>query len=254
MPPPRKSQAKRKGKGKGKSGGSSWSRNPIVGGIAALVIGICLYSLSGGGSSTKRPKLDFACANQECGFTGRKEMPPGTHLPATCEKCGKQTLYSSMKCGECGKVTPLLPSWHDFICTSCNHRDKKIRLDPYQGPQECPKCHAKTFVETYQCFKCKNIFGVDFLQQQKEMMEGGKGEGGFPMMMPGPYEIARCPKCNQIEARPASPSSRQTCMFCDSPNLRSVTPPEVLKKEMGHKLKESEQKVVDEWEKNNKGG
>lgn len=243
MATPKKSQARRKSK----SDAAPWRRSPIVGGIAALAIIFSIYSLTrgpgGGGGSAKQ---DVSCNDEACSYVGRQSFASSVHMPTNCPKCEKLTLYNALLCGECGKVTPLLPPWRNFSCKSCAHSED-VRLEPKDSPHPCPKCGQKEFYETYECSRCR----LKFPAKVPDMSEFN-AEGGTPAYEKSPmfgYEylgLAICPKCNELSAHSISDATN-SCKFCDSANLKLITPNAVLKYEKGYELKPAEEKIVEEW-------
>lgn len=225
-----------------KQGGNDagWRRSPIVGAAAVLVIVFSLWKMSCNSGPGDSPKYDFVCSRSECAYGARMKIDLGERLPRACPKCGQKTLYNAMKCRSCSKVSPLLPPRRDFTCTSCNHHEE-VRLDPLDAPHPCPKCGQKTFCKTFECPKCGAFGG-------KRLDPAELGEGA-QFMRGGPGDAAKCPKCGQVTMDEMGLGQPVTCLFCDSTDLETVTPVEVMKEEMGLKLKPAEKRVVDEWRK-----
>lgn len=220
--------------GKGKGGDSvGWKKSPITGGIAGVIILICIINIfSGGGSGSSGYKADLVC--KACNFTTREPLRKGQAYPYECSECDAMELYSGQKCNDCNKNTPSLPPKKSFSCTSCKHTEV-VRLQPYKAPHDCPSCNAKTFYETYKCNKCKKDYGFVPKEDPENGMMHMEG-------MPGD-----CPECDG-QGYSINMDARNTCFHCDSENLASITPIAVIKYEMGRKLNDREKKVVEQWE------
>ena len=229
-------------KRRGKSGdGAGWRRSPITGFISVLVIAVCLYNIFfSGHSSSGAFKNDYVCRDCRKGLRLALDEHKGK-APFSCPECSKQALYSALNCNACGNVTASLEPLRDFTCTSCGHHES-ARIDASKVPLDCPKCKKPFFYETYECMSCKYVFGY-----KKPEAVAVEGESS-PEMMSGLNEIVPCPKCKKTEAyRFLEPVP--TCEFCNSSDLRAITPVSVIKWELGRELNSSEKKEVEEWKK-----
>jgi len=243
---PTRRPAQRQQKGK-KSDSLGWRRSPITGVVALIVIGFCLYNLFiKDDSYMSRYMGDYVC--RECRKVMRIGYIKGT-APHECPECKKTALHAALKCNACGEITANLPPVRDFTCNSCLHHEE-VKLDPAQGPHECPKCHKSTFFESYECISCNHVFGRD-TTLQKQKMEGIdlNSEDAEFMMEEFFFDefVATCPKCNKPEAYPLIQDPLPTCEFCDSTDLSPITPVAVVKWELGRKLTEQEEAQVQRW-------
>ena len=68
-------------------------------------------------------------------------------------------------------------------------------------------------------------------------------EGFMDMFTP-----IKCPKCKKEEAITINEERMPSCKYCDSIELKPITPVAVIKWELGRKLKPKEQKILEEWQ------
>lgn len=223
-----------------------WRRSPITGAVALVVILFCLYNLFiKDDSYLSRYRADYVC--RECREVMRIGYIKG-NAPHDCPQCSEKALYTALNCKECSEVTANLPPFRDFTCNSCKHHEE-IRLDPAQGPHDCPKCNEKTFFETYECISCDHIFGRDMSEFKERTFDEIDFESEEFMLEEFFFDefVATCPKCSKAEAYPLIQDPIATCEHCDSDELKPITPVEVVKYELGRKLTDREKKTVDKW-------
>lgn len=207
----RKVARKKKG-----SSGAGWRRSPITAGIAILVILACMYITFGPSSGSSGFKGDYICTTcrglNRLPFIREKE-------PHACVDCDAKTMYSALKCMDCGDIAASLPPLRDYTCTECEH-NAEARLSD-EMPHTCPKCNKKSFWETYYCSPCDEYFPIVDL------------------------ELA-CPTCNGFETLPALEEA-QVCASCEGENLGSVTPYAVIRWELGKTLTPEQEQEVEAW-------
>lgn len=222
---------KRRGRKKKGQGDGGWRRSPITALISLVVIALCLGNLFfGDQGSGNQYKSDYICT--ECRQQVRIPALRGAS-PFLCDECDKKALYPASKCGECSKVSANLPPLQDFSCRSCDYNGEH-RFDGQQANHLCPECSKRTLSLTYHCRPCDHYFPYDpNLKKRHNEMEG--------------FMVVKCPSCNKIKGQPLELEAMITCEFCDSENLRAVTPLAVIKWELGRDLKKSEQKTLDKW-------
>lgn len=218
---------KRKGQGDG-----GWRRSPITALISLVVIALCMGNFFWGDQSGgQQYKSDYVCT--ECRQQFRITALRG-HSPFLCSECQNQTLYLASKCGECDRVSAHLPPIQDFSCRSCDYNGEH-RLSAHQANHLCPQCSKKTLSLTYYCRPCDHYFPYD-----PALKSGDENDLDDLVAI-------ECPNCNEMTGNPLNTEAMMSCEFCDSKDLRAITPLAVIKWELGRDLKKHEEKVLEQW-------
>lgn len=106
-----------------------WKKNPKVGVILVMVIGIFLVFTY----QRMKPKkyyytTDFKC--EQCDNVFNTKIYGGQKLPLKCPKCGKAEAYRAIKCTDCGFVFTMKPQTPP----------KGPGGPPMMDMPKCPKC------------------------------------------------------------------------------------------------------------------
>lgn len=108
----------------GPSMGLASNRLWIVILAGVLVVGAAVY-LVRGARNPEAPagmKTNFLCVSEGCGFQESRALKSGETMPLRCPKCGKNSLYVSQTCPQCGQANVM------------------NELRGLSGPSRCTQC------------------------------------------------------------------------------------------------------------------
>jgi predicted RNA-binding Zn-ribbon protein involved in translation (DUF1610 family) len=109
--------------------GKANSRLPLliaVGLLAAVAGGYMVWDARGKEDPTAL-KSKFACVTQGCSFEEARPLKVGESMPLQCPRCGKNSLYVSHTCPQCGQPNVMNETRGLTGPTQCSRCGTEIR-------------------------------------------------------------------------------------------------------------------------------